>query len=107
MLVAPGPMELVQASVRRRLAIFEAGRRVHHCLLVAREVAGEAVLRLEQGLSDAGDVPVAEDAEDTAEERLFDAVEAGELLGQELDDRLSHGQAPSGGHDDGSPFSQQ
>jgi hypothetical protein len=66
---------------------------VHHGLLVPREVAGEPVLRLDQRLANTGDVPVTKNAEDAGEERLFDAVEARVLLGQEFNERLPHGKA--------------
>src|SRR6185436_19071547 len=76
----------------------EADRRVDHRLLVARQIAADAILRLEQRLADAGDVAMAEDREHAAEERLLDAVEAGVLLRQALDQRLRHGQASGLGH---------
>jgi hypothetical protein len=42
---------------------------------------------------------VAEDCGHACEERLFLAVEARVLANQEFNNRLSHRQAPGGGHD--------
>ena len=76
----------------------EADRRVHHRLLVPREVHGQPVSRLQERLADAGHVAVAENRRHAGEERLFHAVETRVLLGQEFDDRLPHREAPGGGH---------
>ena len=94
MLVAPGPIDVVQASVRRRFVhLGERGRRVHHRLLVAALVVAKPIAHLVERLPDAGDVAVAEDAEDASEERLPPAVALAELHAQEPDQRLRRGEA--------------
>jgi hypothetical protein len=71
---------------------------VHHALLVAGEVVGHVTRfgHLEQGLPDARDVAVAEDAEHAGDQALFDAVALAVLVGQERHQRLGHGQPGHG-----------
>ena len=69
-----------------------------HALLVAGHVVGELVRVLAQGLADAGDVAVAEDAEAAGEQALLPAVALAVLVGQELDQGLGHGQPSGAGH---------
>ena len=64
-----------------------------HRLLVAREHVGHVVARLEQGLADAGDVAVAEDAEAAGDQPLLYPVALGVLVGQEPDQGLGDGQS--------------
>ena len=54
-------------------------------------------LGLEQRLADAGDVAVPEDAEDTFDETLLDAVALAVLRGEEPHDGLPDGE-PHGAH---------
>ena len=97
MLVAPGPIDEVQASVCSRLRCLGVGDGgVHHRLLVARQVVAQAAVLL-QRLADAGDVAVAEDAEHAGEERRRRAVALDLLGGQERDQRLRH-RHPHGRH---------
>ena len=87
------------------LRLGVGGGSVDGALLVAHQHIGqvggicEAVeglhLRLQQGLADAGDVAVAEDAEDTREELLLGPVPFGVLVGKELHHRLRDGE-PNG-----------
>ncbi len=67
-----------------------------HALLVAGLVEAEVLAVLQQGLADAGDVPVPEDADGTAEEGLDAIVALDTLSGEEPDDRLANGQPLSG-----------
>ena len=72
MLVAPGPIEDVQANGAEPVALARvADGDVHHRLLVARRVVGQQVVVLLQRLAEAGDVAVAEDAEAAGEEALL------------------------------------
>src|SRR5438477_13119 len=71
-------------------------RRVHHRLLVAGQDEAQAAVLLE-GLADAGDVAVAEDAEDARQEGALRAVALDLLLGQEGDERL-RGRHPHRAH---------
>ncbi len=71
-----------------------------HRLLVPGQVAAQPILCLEERLPDSGHVPVTEDCEDSAEERLLDPVEARVLLRQELNERLCHRQASGTRHGD-------
>ena len=73
-----------------------AGGDVDHALLVAGHVVGEPVGILAQGLADAGDVAVAEDAEAAGDQALGIPVALAVLVGQELDQGLGHGQPPRG-----------
>ena len=97
MLVEPGP-DRGGAGERLQPVAHpgEAGGRVHHALLVAGQVVGQirapGQLGLEQGLADAGDVAVTEDAEASGDRRLLDAVPLAVLLGQEPDHRLGDGE---------------
>ena len=68
------------------------GGRVHHALLAASLVIGEQVGLLVQRLADAGDVPMAEDAEAAREEAVLDAVSLDMLSGEEADERLRCGE---------------
>ena len=68
-----------------------------HALLVAGQVVAAASgtagqLGLEQGLTDAGDVAVTEDAEAASDEPALDAVALAVLAGQEPDRRLGDGE---------------
>ena len=67
-----------------------------HRLLVAREHVGHLVARLEQRLTDAGDVAVAEDAEAAGDQPLLDPVALGVLVRQEADERLADGEPHAG-----------
>ena len=66
---------------------------MHHALLVAGLVQPEVFAVLQQGLADAGDIAVAEDADGAAEERLGVAVPLDPLGGEEANDGLADGQA--------------
>ena len=94
MFVAPGPIELVHASVDSRFFMARvADRGVHHRLLVAGVVEGHRVGLLEQRLADAGDVAVPEDPEAARDQPLLDAVALAVLDAQEADQRLRHRQS--------------
>ena len=93
MFVAPGPIEVVQASVPSRFALFAiARRRVHHRLLVARLVVGQRAPGSRRAPPDAGHVAVPEDPEAAAEEPVLDAVPLDVLRGEEADERLRCGE---------------
>ena len=70
---------------------------MHHALLVAGLVIGQRArvvqLRLEQRLPDASDIAVAEDAEDTLDETVLDAVALAALGREETHDGLPHGES--------------
>ena len=86
MLVAPGPIEVVQAIMRRRreaLAKAIAACAIA-CSLWAR-IGRQRVARAVQRLAQAGDVAVAEDREDAGEQRQLRAVDLGRLRGEEAD----------------------
>ena len=70
MLVAPGPMEVVQAIMRRRREALAKAMAAcaMACSLWARKV-GSVVAHAVQRLAHAGHVAVAEDRPDAAEER--------------------------------------
>ena len=70
----------------------ERRRGVHHRLLVAALVVAQPIAHLIERLADAGDVAVAEDAEDAGKERLPPAVALAELDAQEPHQRLRHRQ---------------
>ena len=67
-----------------------------HALLIAGLVEPEVFAVLQQGLADAGDVAVTEDADRATEEGLGVAVALDALGGEEPDDGLADGQ-PLGG----------
>ena len=100
MFVAPGPIEVVQASVERRsLCRAYAAAVCTMRLLVARQVVGQpgpGALGLEQRLADAGDVAVPEDPEAAGDEALLRAVALGVLVGQEAHERLASRSASCG-----------
>ena len=56
----------------------------------------QAVAGLVQGLAQAGDVAMAEDRENTGEQRDFLAVDLGVLRHEKAHQRLGHGQADRG-----------
>ena len=74
---------------------------VHHGLLVAGLVVGQEVrvvgVELREGLPDARDVAVAEDAEGAGHGALAVVAVDGDLAGEELHQRLTHGHAAGGG----------
>src|SRR5262249_20039918 len=74
----------------------EGGGGVDHRLLVAGLVVGQRAgsldLGLQQGLADAGDVAVAEDAEAAGEQLVLHAVPFAALRGEEADQRLGDGE---------------
>ena len=100
-------VERTRADRRGRHPCLQAVRRLGECrgrvdgtLLVAGHDVGHRVLALggrdlvlQQGLTDAGDVAVTEDAEGARDESVFDAVALGVLVGQEADDCLCDRQA--------------
>ena len=95
-LVAPGPIEVVQTRRLQAIFVFGIGHRsVHHGLFVARLVIAKISV-LVQRLADARDVAVAENAKAAGEKALLDAIAFGVLVFQKLDDRLGHGQADGG-----------
>ena len=61
---------------------------MHHALLITSLVQPEVFAVLQQGLADARDVAVAEDADRATKERLGVAVTLDALGGEELDDGL-------------------
>ena len=75
----------------------EAGRRMHHGLLVAGLVVGQFRAVFFQGLSHARDVAMAEDAEHGRHQPLPDAIPLAVLHLEEFDDGLSGGQ-PGGSY---------
>ena len=70
-------------------ALLVAGHDVGHRVLAL----GRRDLVLQQGLADAGDVAVTEDAECARDEAALDAVALGVLVGQEANDCLCDRQA--------------
>ena len=100
-------VERAGADRRGRHPGLQAVRRLGECrgrvdgtLLVAGHDVGHRVftlggrdLVLQQGLADAGDITVAEDAEGARDEAVFDAVALGVLVGQEANDCLCDRQA--------------
>ena len=72
----------------------KGGREVDHRLLVLGAVVGQTlhVAELLEGLSEAGDVAVAEDPPDPGDEAVPLAVALDLLPGEEPDDRLTNGQ---------------
>ena len=68
-------------------------RRICHALLVLGAVGRQRVLDAMQRLADTGDIAMAENGEDTAEDRGLLTVNHGHLLGQKPRDGLRHGQA--------------
>jgi hypothetical protein len=68
-------------------------RRVHHRLLVARQVVGQRAALFVERLANAGDVPVAEDPEDAATQRLFAPIARRALPLQKPHHGLRHRQA--------------
>ena len=70
-------------------ALLVAGHDVGHRVLAL----GGRDLVLQQGLTDAGDVTVAEDPEGTRDEAMLNAVALGVLVGQEANDCLCDRQA--------------
>ena len=106
MFVAPGPIDVVQASVESRFRIrANADDGVDHRLLVAglaiRQEPGVASSASSSACPTPGDVAVAEDPEAALDQALAHAVALGVLGGEEPDDRLADGQ-PDGPatHDD-------
>ena len=96
MLVAPGPIEEVQAKVCKPVLGLGEGRRgVDHGLLVAGLVVAKVGI-LVQRLPDAGHVAVAEDAKAARRKRAAPRHRAPELIFEEVNQRLGHGQADGG-----------
>ena len=62
---------------------------MHHALLITGLIQPEVFAVLQQGLADARDVAVAEDADRPTEEGLGVAVALDALGGEELDDGLA------------------
>ena len=93
MLVAPGPIELTQAKVRRRLLILAKAVAMctEACSFLVMEIAELRILL--QRLANAGDAAVAENAEAAGKERLPPAVALDMLVQEELNDGLRHGQS--------------
>ena len=80
MLVAPGPIEVVQAMKRRRkLALAKAIAACAMRLLVVGAIGRQLVAHLIERLADAGDIAMAEDRQDAAEDRHVLAVDLGHL----------------------------
>ena len=73
----------------------ECGREVDLRLLVLGPVVRHllGVAELLEGLTEAGDVAVAEDSPNAGDESLLPAVAFDELLGHEADDGLARGQS--------------
>ena len=69
---------------------------MHHALLITGLVQPEVFAVLQQGLADARDVAVAEDADRATKEGLGVAVALDALGGEELDDGLAD-REPLGG----------
>ena len=70
MLVAPGPIDVVQAIMRRRRErLGERDRRMRHRLLVVRAVGRQRVARVPQRLAERRHVAVAEDRPHAGEQR--------------------------------------
>ena len=71
-------------------------RRQHLRLLVAALVIAEIGRVLFEGLSDAGDIAVPEDAPHAGEKGVIDAVAGDVLRGEVADEGLGHGEAGGG-----------
>ena len=69
---------------------------MHHALLISGLVEPEVFAVLQQGLADARDIAVAEDADRATEERLSVPVALDALRGEELDHGLAD-REPLGG----------
>ena len=72
---------------------------VHHALLVARQVVGQLVLELLDGLGEPADVAVAEDSPDAGEEVVPLPIALDALDAEVLDECLTRGQSDCG-HDE-------
>ncbi len=80
MLVAPGPIDEVAAMKRRRkLALAKAMAACAMRLLVVGAKGRQLVAHLLERLADAGDVAMAEDRPDAAEDRHAFAIDLGHL----------------------------
>ena len=86
--VAPGPIEVVHASVASRFFMRAKPTAVNHRLLVTCLVVRQQVGVLVERLPDSGDVAVPEDPEAPFEEPLLDSVPLDVLRGEEPDERL-------------------
>ena len=90
-------MDEAQANVARRLLMLGVGDRSQHLrLLVAALVIAQLGGVLFEGLAEAGDVAVAEDAPGAGEEAVLAAIAGDVLRGQVADEGLGHGEAGGG-----------
>ena len=80
-----------EAAAETRLG--EGDRGMRHRLLVVRAVGRQLVADLVERLADAGDIAMAEDRPDAAEDRQLLAVDHGHLPRHEAGQRLRHRQA--------------
>jgi hypothetical protein len=94
MFFAPGPMELVQAIMRRRrLALAKAiAAKTIACSLCARMVARHPH-KFVQRFADSSDIAVPENGKNAREQRKFAAIDFARLRREIADERLGHRQA--------------
>ena len=98
MFVAPGPIEVVQAIMRRRAcALANAMAAMGHRLLVVSPERGELRLGGVERLAEPRHVAVAEDRPHAAEERRLASVRLRALGAEVPDQRLGH-REPHGAH---------
>ncbi len=89
----PGPDRRSADQGAQAIAHFgKTGCRVNHGLLIAEQVVGEIRVLL-QGLSDAGHIAVAKNAQASAKKRLLPAVPYDGLGLEKLNNGLCHGQS--------------
>ena len=91
MLVAPGPIDVVQAIMRRRRErLGERDRRMRHRLLVVRAEGRQLSRACHSASPSAGDVAVAEDRPHAGEQRLRVCPRSRSLRRQVAHQRLRH-----------------
>jgi hypothetical protein len=94
MFVAPGPIELVTAIIRRRkLALAMGDRSVRHRLLVMRAVGRQLIPYLIERLADGRHVAVAEDRPNASEKRDLFAFDLRHLPRKVARECLRHSQS--------------
>jgi len=104
MFVAPGPIELVQAIMRRRrLALGKRDRRQAHRLLVMRAQRRQPLACAVQRLAEAGDIAMPENRKDTGKQRNLATIDFARLRGEIASERLRHCE-PDRGHCPCLPF---
>ena len=94
MFVAPGPIDVVHASVRMRKLAFRKRRSgMHHRLFIAAKVIAQPTILL-QRLPDTGDIAMPKNSETSRNEAKFFSIARGILVLQKSDDRLRHRKTP-------------